>query len=166
MEGNRTTKNQNSRRGKWPNSANLSHMCHYHYTDHYNNITRLFSNVFSTLSKNHFKICKKRGYENGKKNWSSAIARNCRNCKLIARSLKCNSAHLCQRLHFAKIKRSFHKTYGDGTGLKARSSVLLKKEEKGYYLTITLKSVFLLAFLLEFPNFDFSHLSQLGLDVA
>ena len=62
-----------------------------------------------------------------KKISSSAIFPNCR---VILHSLQCNSAHLYQRLHWDKIKYPFHRSYGEGRGLKAWPSLLSKTKEK------------------------------------
>jgi len=61
---------------------------------------------------------------------NSANAQNFPNRRVILHNLKCNSAHLYQRLHFDTIKYTFHRPHGDGKRMKAWSSVLLKKEEK------------------------------------
>jgi hypothetical protein len=52
------------------------------------------------------------------KDMSTVTVQNCATCRIILRILKCIFAHVYQRLYFAQIKYSFHKTYGDGKMLK------------------------------------------------
>lgn len=108
--------------------------CHYQpqdYTDDYNNTNLLCSTFFPTLSNNHFQFCEKNAAMKSARNRSNAVKQISPTCRIIPDSLKCDSTHLYKRLHLLKFSIHFTKLKRDEPGLMGRSTVLLKRKEKG-----------------------------------